>query len=162
MKATLNVSKSIPILAVVLACLTLASVAAFAVPTNQVHRSTSQVTVTGPCCQNIPGESVTITEPATVAPVILVWSMEYVATGPFGLGISINGGGCGDYGPEWIPKATAVNGTLFFPMTFQMVIFPSDGLVAGKNTFQVCEGPIVNNSDTMTLGTRTLLVQISK
>jgi hypothetical protein len=127
-----------------------------------VHRASNPVTVTGPCCQNIPGEVVAINEPATVVPVVLVWSIDYVASGPFAFGVSINGGGCGDYGPEWIPKATAVTGTSFFPLTFQLTIFPSDGLVKGANSFQVCEGPTVNNSDQLSLGTRTLSVQLSK
>lgn len=145
-----------------LACLLLVAVSAFAMPPAQVHRSTTQVIVTGPCCQNIAGETVKITEPSTVTPVVLEWSMEYVSSGPFAVGVSINGGGCGDYGPEWLPQETAVNGTAFHPLTIRWVIFPTDGLVKGTNTFAVCEGPTVNNADTLTIGTRTLSVQISK
>lgn len=154
--------KAVVLAAAVTLTILAGSLSAFAVPASQVHRSTTPITVSGPCCQNINGESVKITEPSLVAPVILVWSMEYVSTGPFAFGVSINGGGCGDYGPEWLPTETASNGTAFHPATFQLVIQPSDGLVSGTNTFQVCEGPTVNNSDQMTIGTRTLSVQISK
>jgi hypothetical protein len=144
------------------ACMLIAVVAVFATPGPQLARHTTPITVTGPCCQNIAGESVKITEPAALAPVILTWSMEYVSTGPFSVGVSINGGGCGDYGPEYLPLETPVTGIPFFPTAIQWVIVPQDGLVKGPNTFQVCEGPTVNNSDTLTLGTRTLSVQISK
>lgn len=61
------------------------SVSAFALPANQVHHSLNPIIVTGPCCQDITGETVTVTEPATVTPVVVEWSMEYVASGPFGL-----------------------------------------------------------------------------
>jgi hypothetical protein len=143
-------------------CVLVAAVAAFATPGPQLARHTTPITVTGPCCQNIADESVKITEPATLAPVILTWSMEYVSTGPFAVGVSINGGGCGDYGPEYLPQKTAVTGIPFFPTAIQWIIVPQDGLHSGPNTFQVCEGPTVNNNDQLTLGTRTLSVQISK
>src|SRR5438874_12293450 len=90
-------------------CILATVVAAFATPGAQLARHTNPITVTGPCCQNIAGESVKITEPSTVAPVILTWSIEYVSTGPFAFGISINGGGCGDYGLELLPTETASN-----------------------------------------------------
>ena len=138
-----------------LACILLAAVSAFAVPPAEVHRSTTQITVTGPCCQNISGETVKITEPVNVTPVVLEWSMEHVSSGPFAVGVSVNGGGCGDFGPEFVPQASAANGTPFRPLTIQWVILPSDGLVKGANTFAVCEGPSINNADTMTIGTRT-------
>jgi len=143
------------------ACM-LTTAAALAVPVGQVHRTTTQIKVTGPCCQDISGETVTITEPANLVSVVLEWSMEYVSTGPFAVGVRINGGGCGDYGPEYIPTKAAVRGTPFYPTTIQFVILPSDGLIAGSNTLTVCEGPTVNNNDTMTIGTRTLAVHISK
>ena len=96
-----------------------------------------------------------------VVPIVVTWSMEYNSTGPFAVGIRINGGGCGDYGPEYVPVHP--NGqTPFWPQTIQWLIFPGEGLVPGKNTFTVCFGATTNNNQTLTLGSRTLAVRFSK
>jgi hypothetical protein len=137
------------------------STAAFAVPAGQVHRSLTSVTLVGACCQDVPGETVKVTEPTVVAPIVITWSMEYNSTGPFAVGIRINGGGCGDYGPSYVPVPP--NGqTPFWPQTIQWLIFPGEGLVPGKNTFTVCFGATTNNNQTLTLGSRTLAVRFSK
>lgn len=145
-----------------IACLLVAgSMSAFAVPPDQVHRSLTSVTLAGACCQDVPGETISVTEPAAVAPVVLTWSMEYNSTGPFAVGIRVNGGGCGDFGPAFVPVPP--NGkTPFWPQTIQWVIFPSEGLAKGKNTFAVCYGATTNDGQTLTLERRTLAVRISK
>jgi hypothetical protein len=158
MKRFAKVNRSSAMFIAALTCLVLAaSVSAFAVPSGQVHRSLTNVTLTGACCQDIPGETVTVTEPTTVTPIVINWSFQYLATGPFGFGVRVNGGGCGNFGPTFAPATGS-------PVTqsIQWVIFPNEGLVPGKNTLTVCFGPILKNSDTLAVGPRALAVRIGK
>ena len=148
-----------------IACMVVtSSLGAFAVPPIQVHRSLTSVSLTGACCQDVPGETVRVTEPAAVVPVVLTWSMEYntPSDGAFAVGVRLNGGGCGDYGPSYIPRYIGDATQIFSPHTVAWVIFPSDGLVKGNNTFTVCYGPTRDNNDVLTVGPRTLAVRLSK
>jgi hypothetical protein len=146
-----------------LACfLVLGSVAGFASSANQIAFSKTPITVNGGCCPNIPGEAVSINEPSTVAPVVLVWSMEFNSTGPFAFGVSLNGGGCGEYGPTDLGEFKLAPPVTYEAKTMQMIILPQDGLKVGTNTFNICTDSLANPGDTMTLGTRTLFVRFAK
>jgi hypothetical protein len=142
-----------------LACVFVAnSIGAFAVPANQVHLSKTPLQIQGACCQNVAGETVEVSEPTATVPVIVTWSVQYTSDGPFSFGIRVNGGGCGDFGPTFIPTSSATP----VPVTYQHVIFPNDGLVKGNNTFEICLGAAQDDSSTLVLGERTLAVQLSK
>jgi hypothetical protein len=141
-----------------MACLIVAgSVSAFAVAPQEVHISRNLVTIHGACCQDVSGEVVRVNEAAVLVPVVLTWSVQYTSSGLYSFGVRLNGGGCGDYGPQVMP--TIVN--IATPFTYQLVILPSDGLKQGTNTFQICVGALVNESDTIILGERTLAVRSS-
>jgi hypothetical protein len=159
MKTPSRVNPRNVVLTAVLACLLVAgSVAAFAVPPNQVHLSKTPVQIQGLCCQDVAGESVQVSETAETVPVIVTWSVQYTSNGPFDFGIRVNGGGCGDFGPTFMPTSS----TSGLPVTYQHVIVPNDGLVKGINTFQICIGNPQNNGNSLVLGERTLAVQFSK
>jgi hypothetical protein len=68
---------------------------AFAVPPTQVHRSLTEITLAGVCCQDVPDETVSVTEPSAVAPVVLTWSTKYNSFGTLAVGVRLNGGGGG-------------------------------------------------------------------
>jgi len=146
------------ILLAVLTCLLVAgSVTAHAVPVGQVLRVQTAQTFTGVCCFSWK-ETVSITEPSPTVPVVVTWSSDYVATYQFFVGIMLNNGPCTFYGSGQIP---AYSGNYNF-RTMQAVIFPSDGLVKGKNTFTLCGGSQGVATDSISLGYNTLVVQISK
>jgi len=156
--------RNVVFLAAIACMVVAASLSAFAVPPDQVHRSLTTVSLTGACCQDVPGETVTVTEPSAVVPVVLTWSMEYntPSDGAFAVGVRLNGGGCGNYGPSYIPIYIGDATQVFSPHAVAWVILPGDGLVKGKNTFTVCYGPTRNNNDVLTVGSRTLAVRLSK
>lgn len=158
METLSKVTKRNAVFTAMLACLFVAgSVAAFAVPRAQVHLSKTPITMQGGCCQDVAGETVQVTEPAALVPVVVTWSVQYTSNGPFSFGIRLNGGGCGDYGPTFMPT---ISGSAF-PFTYQHVISPADGLVKGINTFQICVGGN-NDGSSLVLGERTLAVRFSK
>jgi len=146
--------KRIAGLAFILAYLGIATLA-FAVPPDQVLRKGDTPSFTGKCCFGF-GESVTVTEPAAISPVVVTFSTDYQATNLNSLGIAVNGHPCQDafaldpYGP-----------TYFRSRSFQWVILPSDGLIKGNNTITLCGGGATDTA-TITLGFRTLAVTISK
>lgn len=57
-KVTLRSGAFVATMAIVLMA---GSVAAFAVPAAQVHRSLTTITLAGGCCQDVPGETVKVT-----------------------------------------------------------------------------------------------------
>jgi hypothetical protein len=159
MKTVSRISLRNAVLTALFTCLLVAgSVAAFAVPPNQVHLSKTPVQIQGQCCQDVAGESVQVSEPAETVPVIVTWSVQYTSNGPFDFGIRVNGGGCGDFGPTFMPTSSATG----LPVTYQHVIFPNAGLLKGINTLQICVGSAQDNDNTLVLGERTLAVQFSK
>ena len=145
-----------------LSCLMLAgSLSAFAVPPKQVARVYNAVAFTGKCCFSW-NESVSITEPAAVVPVIVTWSADVVVNDEFYVGLSLNGGSCIAYGSREIPWLAVAKGSGTLNTTHQWVVFPSDGLVKGTNTFALCGGGVNSSSDTISFGLSSLAVQISK
>jgi hypothetical protein len=147
----------------IIACLLVAgSLSAFAVPSGQVARSSTEQTITAQCCVLF-GYTVRLTEPATVTPVIVTWSSDFIIRGTTIFGLSLNGGPCKLYGPAVGENLVQAAGTIsqFISGTYQWVVLPSDGLVHGVNTFSVCGGG-ANQSLATTFGNNTLTVQIGK
>ena len=109
---------------------------AFAVPPSQVFRSNDLLTFSGPCCFSF-GETVALTEPAKPAPVVVTWSATtgFTFVDEF-VGLMVNGGPCLAYGPNAIPEPGGQQNT----HTFVWIVFPTDGLRAGSNTFTLCGG----------------------
>jgi hypothetical protein len=164
MKAFSKADKSNTVLAAALACVVLAgSIFAFAIPASQVFRYTgSPVTFTGACCSNW-NESVSITEPKTVAPVLVTFSTDYQASLEGQVGLSLNGGSCDlFFGSNRLPEFTLGSGGAgpFAHIDYQWVIEPSNGLKAGKNTIEVCGGGSFGSDATIVLGFNTLAVKI--
>ena len=144
-------------LTVVVTLMALGSALAFAVPANQTLRVQKAQTFTGLCCFSW-GETVKINEPNLVVPVIVTWSSDYVANAQMFVGISLNGLPCAFYGSGQIPPYLSS----YSARTVQLVIYPSDGLVHGLNSFTLCGGGQNSSSDSISLGYNTLTVQISK
>src|SRR5580704_4650530 len=129
-----------------LACLMMSgSISAHAIAPSQVGRTFAAQTVsaicnTGFCNEAVIEPKVSLTEPATVTPVIVTWSADYNTTGTSVVGMSLNGGPCAAYGPFVLqqPQLIAGSNSITVSGTRQWVILPSDGLVKGTNTFQMC------------------------
>jgi hypothetical protein len=162
MKAFSKLNQSKVMLMAALACMIFAgSMAAFAVPPGQVARSLTGLSITAQCCVPI-GPTVKVTEPTSVAPVIVTFSSDYSMTGESIFSLSVNGGPCLAFGPIVAPFLSHQGGNAFYTSTYQWAVLPGDGvLVPGANTFTVCAG---GNAvpQTINLGFRTLSVQIGK
>ncbi len=141
--------------AVILAFLGIAAFA-FAIPPNQVLRKGDFPIITGKCCFSF-GESVTVTEPTKVTPVVVTWGTDYQSHVAFNVGIAVNGHAC--QVPDF-PNLD-ISGSLFRARSFQWVVLPSDGLIKGNNTITLCGGGGID-TDTINLGFRTLAVRISQ
>jgi len=133
--------------------------AAFAVPPSEVVRVQGNQTFTGTCC--FPwGETITVTEPRVVVPVVVTWSTDYLTTAGnvvFEVGVSVNGHPCLNRGTlnEFVsPDGTATSAT------FQWLISPSDGLIKGTNNITLCGGSASGGS--ITIGFNTLAARMSK
>ena len=138
------------------------SVSAFAVPIKQVARIFDGTSIKAQCCV-IMGPTVSVTEPATVQPVIVTFNTDYIVDGTAVFKLSLNNGPCLPYGSivaQQVVPGPGNNGP-YNSSTFNWVVFPSDGLVQGTNTFTVCGGGAAAPV-TVTLGFRTLAVQFSK
>ncbi len=147
------------------ACMILAgSILAFAIPSTQVLRYTGNpVTFTGECCA-VWKETVSFTEPKTVAPVMVTFSTDYQASLEGQVGISLNNGTCNlFFGPNRLPEFTGGTGGAgpFAHTEYRWLVNPSDGLKVGKNTFEVCGGGSFGGDATIVLGFNTLSVEIS-
>jgi hypothetical protein len=138
------------------------AISAFATPTQQVARTTTVQSFTAKCCVLF-NPSVRINEPVTVAPVIVTFGADYNLSGTAQLGLSVNGGPCVAYGPfvGQEPVLIAVSNSITVTGTWQWIVFPSDGLKKGLNTFQPCGGGS-GQSVTLNIGFTSLTVQISK
>lgn len=133
---------------------------AFAVPINELLRIQSNRTITSKCCINL-GESVSVTEPAEVVPVIVTWSTDYQTANfaYFHAELSVNGHPCQSFGPALIDSFDSHGA--FASVSFQWVVLPSDGLIHGRNTITLCGGTD-GGAQSITLGFRTLAVTISE
>lgn len=145
------------------ACLMLALHApAFAVPPTELLRVEQNTPFQSMCCISY-REKVTLTEPSAIAPVIVTWSTDYQATSLYVASVSVNGGPCLAQGSVLLNPFGAGNGSgPFDSHLFQWVIQPSDGLIAGKNTFLLCGGSFSDPNGVLMLGFNTLSARISK
>lgn len=160
MRAASRATRSTAVFVAALACIMLAaSISVFAVPPTQVARVHDAVTFTGECCF-LWKETVKITEPAVVVPVVVTWSADVVVNDEFLVGLSVNGNPCTADGSREIPWYSGMLGAV--NATHQWIVFPSDGLVKGTNTFALCGGGAFAATDTITFTLSTLAVQISQ
>jgi hypothetical protein len=110
---------------------------AFAVPPDQVLRNNQEVFFNDQCCFSF-NESVEVIEPAKPVPAVLTWTVDYDAFGYVGAGLMVNDGQCQNYGAGSVAGTFGEGGS----RTFQWVVYPSDGLHAGTNTFTLCGGGV--------------------
>lgn len=130
----------------------------FAVSPSQVLRVLDNRTVTGSIAPL--GETVSLNLGATPVPVVVTWQGDVANVGRELMTISINGGSCGAFGGGQIPyflqpSGYAPNG--YNNISMQWVVFPSDGLIPGTNTINLCAGSL--SGDSFLLGYRTLTVR---
>jgi hypothetical protein len=180
-KKTSKINKSV-VFAAVLACLIIAGTgSAFSqrslcppqmckVPdvstTQPILRVLEDQTFVGQCCFSF-GESVGITEPATIKPVIVTWSSDYApnSADAYFVGLSVNGGECTTvgYGARVLADNTGPGSTYSTAASFQWMVLPKDRLlVTGSNTFELCGGGKNSPDDSLTIGLNTLAVQLAK
>ena len=115
---------------------------AFAVPPEQVLHVVGPFNLSGACCFSF-NETISVTEPAKPTAVVVTFEESRVLSegGPtlsFVVGLMVNGGPCKFYGSGYIPNI--LEDFIAAPKTFQWVVFPSDGLHSGSNTFTLCGG----------------------
>ena len=152
----LTQSSVVSVAALALALMTLPA-SSYATATKQVARNLFITTTTAECCVVL-GPTVKITEPATVSPVIVTWSADYIVFDTVQFALSLNGGPCLFYGPSVANLFASGTASSFISGTFQWVIMPADGLKTGANTFTVCGGG-VGKAVTFSVGSNTLTVQ---
>jgi|SRR5215813_13146716 len=133
--------------------------AAFAVPPGQVLKAANLPSLVGPCCFSF-NETVAVTEPAKPVAVVVTWSATtgFTFEDQF-VGLMLNGGPCSFYGARAVPLQAEDKNT----HTFVWIVFPSDGLSAGTNTFTLCGGgggEFANDAVMNILG-NTLAVRLS-
>lgn len=145
----------------VVACLVVCAARfAFAVPDKQILHVTIQQTFTGACCFSW-GETVAVTEPVNVAPVVVTFAGDLLVSERLNVGLSLNGGPCRfDLGPNQINEL-AIDHFAFVAHAWTWVVEPTDGLFPGNNTFTLCGGGSQASSK-VTIESNTLAVRISK
>jgi hypothetical protein len=158
------------VFASILACLIVVGAGSATAADKTVLRNQNYFYVNGQCCISL-NETVTITEPATLQPVIVHWSAGYSieVTDNYQAGLSVNGGACSanagagaGYGPEVIPDFELGYPGNFSHVDFQWIILPSDGVLkTGTNTFELCGGGANSTSDSIVINTNTLSVQLA-
>lgn len=141
-------------------CLVMATFA-HAVPEKQLLRNMNTQVFTGGCCFSF-NESVSVTEPAKVVPVVVTWSTDFKIDfqKQVAVGLLVNGSGCQNVGGGRF-EHSRVEGQQFDTATLQFVIRPSEGLRAGNNVFTLCGGGLFGG-EILTIGPNTLQVRLSK
>src|SRR5215813_10960161 len=134
----LKITRSIAIcLAMVCLMIACATPAAFAVPPEEMLHDGETRIFNGQCCVSF-NETIAVTEPAKPVAVVVTWHLEkFISEGATLAGLMVNGGPCTLYGSGFIRSAFGPGAR-----EFQWVIFPSDGLQAGSNTFTLCGGGV--------------------
>jgi hypothetical protein len=129
-------------LAIVGLMIAFATTAAFAVPPGELLHDGVSRFFNGPCCSSF-NESIAVTEPAKPVAVVVTWHLEKsISQGATVVGLMVNGGPCTLYGSGFIRNSIGLGAR-----EFQWVIFPSDGLRAGANTFTLCGGGVFGASN---------------
>jgi len=163
MKSTSRPKKQPILFAVMLAGVILAgSLSASAVPLLQLQRIQVNQTFTGHCCFPLV-QAVGVKEPSAVTSVIVTFSADYNNSNEWFLaGLSVNNGPCmTNFGPGGFEILNVTN--QFSAKTFRWIVEPVDGLIPGAfNTFAVCGGGAFTSGAHITLGQRTLSVEIGK
>lgn len=128
-----------------------------------ILRSTADGTFTGPCCSRW-DESVTVTEPNNLVPVVVTWSTDYQSNAPFIVGLKLNGGPCTMFGAGSMTAQNPGNGLYLAPATFQWVIMPGDyGLRVGPNVLTLCGGGVSgSDTDSITIMGNTLVAHLQR
>ena len=161
---TLKQNKKVTPFAIAVLAILAVPVTLFAVQSAQVFRYTGTPFLhTGVCC-TVLNESVSVTEPATVVPVVVDFNSDYQSNVEGNFGLSINGGSCNIFlGPNRLPEFNLGSGGVgpFGDIHYRWIVKSSDGLKAGKNTFTPCAGGSQGDSANIELGFHTLTVQIS-
>ncbi len=147
MKATSKITKSALFATILASLIAVGSGSAFAA---QTYRNDTAQVFTNTCANGDGcgswGESVSISEPATLAPVVVTWSVRYFVdtADTYYVGLNVNGMGCltGVYGPENLPDIATNPAGHFLTATFQWIVQPDDGVLtkSGTNTFELCGG----------------------
>jgi hypothetical protein len=147
MKTTSKITKSV-LFAAILACLiAVSSGPAFA---QEVLRNNNKQTFINTCpggngCADW-GETVSTDEPATLEPVVVIWSVRFFmnTVDIYYAGLDVNGMGCqiDTYGPSNVRHIPLAPSGGFTTETFEWIVEPSDGVLkAGtSNTFELCGG----------------------
>jgi hypothetical protein len=161
MKAASRMSKSV-VFTAILALIVAGTGSAFAA--GPVYRSDTNTTVTGQFPQTF-GESVSLTEPASIEAVVVTWGSGYTVNEPdlYFAGLSVNGRACDSlgFGNRGIPDLSSLAGGDFLSIAFQWIILPSDGLlVKGTNTFELCVGGESSSTDSVTITHNTLTARL--
>jgi hypothetical protein len=140
----------------------------FATSSSEVLRTLNSRGISGDFPQRT-GEIVTVNFANTPSPIVVTWQGDVASAGRFLMSVSVNGQPCGAYGGSQIPYflgtptsnpiGYAPNG--FSDISMQWVVLPSDGLVLGNNTIELCAGahPTFNHGASFLLGFRTLTVR---
>jgi hypothetical protein len=162
----MKTNKSV-VFAAILACLiVVGSGSAFA---QEVLRNDTSQTFKNTCpggsgCSDW-GETVSTEEPATLEPVVVIWSARYFVNTAdvYYVGLDVNGKGCKTdvYGPTNLDDIATNPGGHFLTVTFQFIVEPSDDvLIAGtSNTFELCGGGDgLVKDDSITISQNTLSV----
>ena len=131
--------------------------AAFAVPPTEALRIETNQTFSGLCCFSL-GETVSITEPKKLVPVVVTFSTDYRSSSDSLVELSVNDHPCMKL--QGMQAAAPADGS-FASATFEWTIFPGDGLTPGNNKIVLCGG-LDTTGASLTLGFRTLAVRISK
>jgi hypothetical protein len=136
---------------------------AYAVPPGQLVRNLGPGQVfAGQCCASW-NETVSIQEPAKIAPVVVTWSTDFfLQSGMYiVVGLSLNNGPCQFFGPSGFQEPLSVDNESD-SRAFQWVVLPIDGLQSGTNTFTICGGGLFSDTENITIGFNTLQVRFSK
>lgn len=164
-KATSKINNSV-VFAAVLACLIIAGAGSAFSQTEPILRVLADTTFVGQCCFSF-NESVSISEPATIKPVIVTWSGDYAPNDAdaYFVGLSVNGGECTTvgYGARVLADNSGPGSLYSTAASFQWLVLPTDGiLVKGVNTFELCGGGKNSPTDSLTIGLNTLSVVLAK
>lgn len=144
-----------------LVCLVMSiATSAHAVPASQVLRRVDRQQIFGSCCFNW-SETVSVVEPKAVAPVVVTWSTDFHLESRviIGVGLIVNGGPCQFFGAPHLEEPLTF-ASEDDSRTFQFVVEPAQGLLAGNNTFTLCGGSLTSNSDSIVIGFNTLEVRL--
>jgi hypothetical protein len=165
MNTTSKITKSVLFAAILASLIVVGSGSVFA---QEVLRNKGQlIKFTCHSGSNCPdwGESVSFEEPATLEPVVVIWSARYFVNTAdiYYAGLDVNHTGCqtGLYGPINLDDIATKPAGHFLTVTFQWIVEPGDGVLmpGTSNTFELCGGGDDSvTGDSISIGQNTLTV----